>query len=339
MDAYSFIYGLCTMFYALMAWVFWRKGNDHLSRLVCVLMVLVSVQTMKDVAFLDVNSWALVTAMDMVAVPVYAFILRELVKPCTLSWRRIVAEMSPFVILPILFVATGIKLFFFVEIGWAAIYGSYYFTWTLINIPRYHRWLHERFSYSDNINLNWLRIILVTFYFILFLWIFDCVVIHVDMEMLYMAGSLVMWMFICYFIYRHESVLDELQNLPALEPEPETSAVFPQIDAEVRRLFSDERLFLNPKLKISDVARLVGTNRTYLSAYFNRDNGATFFNFVNDWRVDYAKQLLTQTNDTLYVVAELSGFNSLSTFRRAFEQRNGCTPAEWRKKAPRSEEK
>ncbi len=328
MDIVSFTYGLCAMFYALMAWFFWRKGNDRLSRLVCVLMALVAAQVVKDVVCLNDDSWSLVTAVDMVAVPLYGFILRQLVKPSTLTVRRMVMETVPFVVLPLLFVVTGIATIFFVEVAWAGFYGSFYLVWATVMIPRYNRWLREQFSYSENINLSWLRTILWTFYFILILWIVDCLIIHVNIEMLYMLGSLLMWMFICYFIYRHETVLDALQPQPAAMPD--TSAVLSQIDTEVRRLFADEHLYLNPRLKLSDVARLVGTNRTYLSAYFNRDNGATFFDFVNDWRVDFAKQQLSQTDDTLYVVAERSGFNSLSTFRRAFEQRNGCTPAKWR---------
>ncbi len=328
MDLPSFVYGLCAMFYALMAWMFWRKGSERLSRLVAVLMTIVSAQTVKDVFMLNDSSWSLVTACDMVAVPFYGYILRELVRPDTLTRRRIVCEMLPFVALPALFATTGIEAFFFIETAWAGLYGSYCFVWTSVNIPRYHRMLRERFSYSDNISLGWLRTILWTFYAILFLWIIDCMYMHTDIDILYMAGALVMWMFICYFIYRHENVIDELRVQPAAPTD--TSDVFLQIDAEVQQLFSEERLFLNPKLKLSDVARLAGTNRTYLSAYFNRENGATFFDFVNDWRIDYAKQLLVESGDTLYVVAERSGFNSLSTFRRAFEQRNGCTPTVWR---------
>lgn len=328
MDVISFVYGLCAMFYALMAWFFWRKGNDRLSRLVCVLMALLSAQIVKDVVCLNDNWWYMVTAVDMIAVPLYGFILHELVTPGTLTRRHIALESLPFVVLPVLFAITDIEYIFFTEVAWAAIYGSCYLIWATVTIPRYHKLLRERFSYSDNINLGWLRTILWTFYIILLLWVVDCLVIHIGIEMLYMVGSLIMWMFICYFIYRHESVLDELRIPPAAPTD--TSVALPQIDAEVHRLFAEEHLFLNPKLKLSDVARLVGTNRTYLSAYFNRDNGATFFDFVNDWRVDFAKQLLAQTPDALYLVAERSGFNSLSTFRRAFEQRNGCTPAKWR---------
>ena len=328
MDIVSFIYGLCAMFYGLMTWFFWRKGNDRLSRLVCVLMALITAQIAKDVVWLTSASWSLVTALDMVAVPLYGFILRQLIKPSSLTRHRMLMEQTPFVVLPIFYVVTGIEAIFYIEVAWAGIYGSCYLIWAMVMIPRYNRWLRDEYSYSENINLGWLRTILWSFYIVLVLWVVDCLIIHVDIEMLYMVGSLVMWMFICYFIYRHEAVMEELYTQPVLPAD--SSAAMSQIDAEVRRLFTEERLFLNPKLKLSDVARLVGTNRTYLSAYFNRDNGATFFDYVNDWRVDFAKQLLSQTGDALYVVAERSGFNSLSTFRRAFEQRNGCTPAKWR---------
>lgn len=49
--------------------------------------------------------------------------------------------------------------------------------------------------------------------------------------------------------------------------------MFRGMAAEVQRLFEEDLIYLNPKLKLSDVALAAGTNRTYLSRYFNRQNG------------------------------------------------------------------
>ena len=43
----------------------------------------------------------------------------------------------------------------------------------------------------------------------------SCFVINVDFDDLYMVLSLAIWMFICYFVYRHESVIDELTDSDA----------------------------------------------------------------------------------------------------------------------------
>lgn len=79
-----------------------------------------------------------------------------------------------------------------------------------------------------------------------------------------------------------------------------------------------------------DLAQKLGTNRTYLSNFFNKERQTTFYEFVNGYRISYSENLLTTTDYTLDVVAELSGFNSLSTFRRAFSVKNNCSPQEYR---------
>ena len=82
-----FIYGMCVMFYSMMVWMFWRKGNDKLSRLIMLLMVVLDLECLKDLALylsdfeLHKSMWHWVNATDMVVVPVYTFVLMELVKP------------------------------------------------------------------------------------------------------------------------------------------------------------------------------------------------------------------------------------------------------------------
>lgn len=148
-----------------------------------------------------------------------------------------------------------------------------------------------------------------------------------------MVCSLAIWMFICYFGYRHESVIDELKDVEAAHAEvaPQESEEEKQgLATEVQRLFEVEKIYLNPRLKLSDVAHMVGTNRTYLSRYFNQENGSTFYDFVNNYRLRYAEQLLRNSESSILEISEKSGFNSLSTFRRVFSSAYGCSPNEFR---------
>ena len=94
---------------------------------------------------------------------------------------------------------------------------------------------------------------------------------------------------------------------------------------------TQEQLFLNHKLTLSDLALRVGTNRTYLSNYINQVLHQTFFDYLNSFRLKYASELLLTTNYTLEVIAEKSGFNSLSTFRRCFLQTYGMAPSAYKK--------
>lgn len=334
------IYGMNIMFYFMTSWLFWMKGNDRLSRLVMILMAILGIECVKDLFFIGEtgyssdNEWMLVASIDMVAVPLYAFILRELCKPGKLTTREIVIHEISFAIFPLLFIITGSRIFYDIEVCWAIIYGMTHALWAMVAIPRYNKLLKTSISYDKNVNLGWLRIVLLTFIVIFCLWLLNCYVMDLNIEAFYLAGTMTMWMFICYFIYKHESVIDELTPSMPNEENKENDdmgADLSEIERQIQYQFITQKLFLNPHLRLSDVATKVGTNRTYLSRFFNQEKGHTFYDYVNGLRLDYAENLLLTTPDSLAKIAESSGFNSLSTFRRAFATRHNCSPAEFRR--------
>lgn len=329
-----FIYGMCFMFYSMMTWFFWRKRSERLSRFVMVLMALIAAQCLKDIFFLndylysDTHIWTIMTATDMVAVPLYAFILMELCRPGMVTTRMVVTQMLPVVVLPLLYIITWHKVFYLIEVAYIAVYGVGYAVWTVFAIRRYNVMLHQQFSYEDNINLNWLKIILAFFFMILTLWVLDCLHVDIDLESLYMLGSLVMWMFLAYFIYRHETVIKELKTAPANSQEtPEEESV---LALRIKRLFEEKEVFLNPNLKLADIAAMTGSNRTYVSRFFNDDQGTSFFDYVNRCRVMYAMELLKTSDEKMDVIAERSGFNSRQSFHRVFSKMAGKTPERFR---------
>lgn len=334
-----FIYGMCVMFYSMMAWFFMHKNKEILSRLVAALMILLGLQCLKDLFFIAPETesgnyaWMIMTSTDMIAVPMYAFILMELCRPGELTVRAMAVHELPFVVLPLLFIFTHNEGFYYADVMWAGMYGVGYAIWTVMTIPKYHRLLKQRFSYEENINLNWLRTILMSFFVILSLWIVDCFVVNFAVEMVYMLGSLVIWMSICYFIYRHESVIDELSEPAAAEDRAACEDNADDLRECIRNLFEGERIYLNPQLKLSDVASLTNSNRTYISRFFNGSHGKTFFEFVNEYRVQHAKELLKSSSEKLEIIAEMSGFNSRQSFHRVFSKITGCTPEQYRSSA------
>lgn len=333
-----YIYGLCTMFYGMMAWLFGRK-SDNLSRLVALLMGVICISCVKDLFFLQNDvyenkfDWSFMTAIDMVAIPIYAFILMELVKPGKVTKKLMITHEIPFVVLPLLLIVTQQEIFYYILVAFAAVYGTYYLIWTMVLIPRYNRQLKERFSYTENINLNWLRVILYSFYLILALWIVDCTIVHLGIECTYMVGALVIWMIIDYFIYKHESVLDELSDNIGAEMQEypiNLESGLSEIGERITALFNKEKIYLNPHLKLSDIAVEIGTNRTYVSTFFNKEAGCTFYDYVNGFRIEHACNLLNNSTESIRSIAEHSGFNSPQSFIRVFYKIKGVSPSEYR---------
>lgn len=156
-------------------------------------------------------------------------------------------------------------------------------------------------------------------------------------EALYMSISLVVWIFINYYIYKHESVLEKLSDSQHIDMQDDTATITKDshIGNRITVLFEKEKVYLNPNLKVSDIAATIGTNRTYVSAYFNKETQCTFYDYVNRFRIEYACKQLDCTDDKIVQIAETSGFNSAQAFIRVFTKIKGISPSKYRKERNR----
>jgi len=104
-----------------------------------------------------------------------------------------------------------------------------------------------------------------------------------------------------------------------------------QIERKIT-IIKDKELFLNPNLTLADVANELNVSKHNLSQYLNEKVSKSFTTYVNDFRIERAKQLLqTGSNYTIDALGYDSGFNSKSTFYTAFKKTTGKTPNEFRK--------
>ena len=89
--------------------------------------------------------------------------------------------------------------------------------------------------------------------------------------------------------------------------------------------------FLDPELSLATLATDLSMASRELSELLNHTAGKHFFDFVNEYRVEHAKLLLSHPSkpSILRVVME-SGFNSKSSFNAAFKKHTGLTPSAFR---------
>lgn len=100
-------------------------------------------------------------------------------------------------------------------------------------------------------------------------------------------------------------------------------------------LFTEHEVFKNSDLRITDISSMLNTNRTYISTIINNEAGSDFRNFVNKFRVEYAKKTLQNPLKnylSLAEIAEEAGFSSESSFYRIFRRNEGTTPNSYRLK-------
>ena len=379
-----------------MACMFFYRHSSRLKIYVSLLMLTIVAQYVKDLIFIGNTYYSsrleeqYASSIDLLTLPMYAIVLVEACRPLWMNWSRAFCFYIPFVVLMVAFWVHPVPLAYHAMHFAAILCAVFILLWALRELPRFERALKEEYSYAEYINLHWLRGVILLFFCLLMLWVYDSMASGVRYDNIFLFNSLVMWIAACFCFYRQSVVINAVKsyfvepsednaetnldaaendldkamahleaaeadlNAPHAHTQPENVAetvVEPQPVAEqpvepepeelklqqeaafaerMYLLFEKEHVYLNPRLRLSELAMLLGTNRTYLSQYFNQNCESTFYDFVNDYRIHHAKLLLHSTDDTLETIAMNSGFNSLSTFRRAFVQREGMSPIEFR---------
>lgn len=384
------------MFHLVMACMFFYRHCSRLKIYVSLLMLTIVAQYVKDLIFIGNTYYSsrleeqYASSIDLLTLPMYAIVLVEACRPLWMNWSRAFCFYIPFVVLMVAFWVHPAPLTYYAMHVVALFCAACIALWALRELPRFERALKEEYSYAEYINLHWLRGVILLFFCLLLLWVYDSMASGVRYDNIFLFNSLVMWIAACFCFYRQSVVINAVKsyfvepsednaetNLDAaendldkamahleaadadlnaphahtqpesvaetvaepqpvaeqpVEPEPEELKLQQEAAFAERMylLFEKEHVYLNPRLRLSELAMLLGTNRTYLSQYFNQNCESTFYDFVNDYRIHHAKLLLHSTDDTLETIAMNSGFNSLSTFRRAFVQREGMSPIEFR---------
>lgn len=103
-----------------------------------------------------------------------------------------------------------------------------------------------------------------------------------------------------------------------------------QLQRDILKAMDEDKLYLQPNLKISDLARHLGSNRNYIWRAVNVGLGVSFSELVNRRRIDHfiylAKQNELRDVDNTW---QKCGFTSASAFYRNFKLYMGCSPAEY----------
>ena len=90
--------------------------------------------------------------------------------------------------------------------------------------------------------------------------------------------------------------------------------------------------YVQQGLTIKELSEILYTNRTYLSAYIKTTYKMTFREWITGLRLEYAKNILKEHPEiNIQKLAESSGFLSQSNFIKLFSEKEGCTPAKWKK--------
>ena len=84
-------------------------------------------------------------------------------------------------------------------------------------------------------------------------------------------------------------------------------------------------------LTLKELSEIACLSPAYFSSIFKRYSGASLFQYITAKRIDLANNLITSGSLTFSEIAVRCGFNSSTSFNKAFKRVNGYTQSQYRK--------
>jgi AraC-like DNA-binding protein len=209
-------------------------------------------------------------------------------------------------------------------------------------LHHYQEELKQRFSNIDKIDVFWLKLLIGGFLSI-WGWVFASYLLTFFNysawlgNIIGVSGNIFSFVFVntlvLYSIAKAGRGQREVKTEVAAEPvETKTSdAQDASVVAQVNQLMEQKQLYLDPELTLEQLADAVKLSPRKISGAINRHCGQNFFDYINSFRVKAAVNILEQKGmdaNMLDVIAD-SGFNSKSTFYRAFKRAMSMSPTEF----------
>lgn len=295
--------------------------------------------------------------------PALFFYTQDLVKPNNIAIRQRLPHFIPFITLYIAGVIVGFDepmatymretnayftIFFIIMNLIISVTYSYYIL-QLVKLNQ-HKYQDKYASRNPFLTLEWINwmvyFLIVTpflgaFFNVLLKEFFnEGEIIAVSTTVLFGMMGLAFFTFRQPTLYREEQIEVEqkeakkIVETPIIEEKETSTLVISEVEkaayiAKIETHFETAKPYLNPKIRMPELARTLDIPRHIFSFIINEHYHKNFFNFINQYRIDHAKLLLKDKENqyyTLETIGEMAGFNSRSTFNKRFKEIVGVSP-------------
>lgn len=242
-------------------------------------------------------------------------------------------------------------LWLFTKIEWLGIFiviqEVCYIVLTIVTIRNFQRALRQTQSRYHALSLNWLIQFLI---FIIFVALIDGLNswFRFSIEFSTITFNLLLitlLLFVNALVFKglkqpilfggvsqeEISILRELTKEKSIALEPEGQAIAEKLSL----IMGQQKPYLRPELSLEELSRDTGLGIRTLSNVINKVFKKNFSDYINEFRIKHAQNLLETTTRSQKTVSEImyeSGFNSKSSFYLAFRDKMGTSPSDYRKK-------
>ncbi|MVO09385.1 helix-turn-helix domain-containing protein [Flavobacterium sp. TP390] len=220
-----------------------------------------------------------------------------------------------------------------------------------IKIIKHQKNIQSFNSTIENVDLKWLKNIIISVFVIAVFWVGDIVFKLSDTNSIFNLGSSLLYLigilYIAYYWLKQKEIFpynliekEEIETIIAEKALPEdnrkkllTDEKLEELKIELLELISSKKPFLDNELSLVKLASLLNVSPHILSYLINKGFDENFFQFVNRYRIEEAKKLLLDpkmAHLSLLGIGFEVGFNSKTVFNTTFKKVTGQTPSEFK---------
>ena len=206
------------------------------------------------------------------------------------------------------------------------------------NLRQYKRFIDNTYADTENKRLEKVQIILILFIVGVFLAFVSNIIGRwrfMDNALLLAIPSLFFSILLFMIGYIGSRTMFSISNVNDKEFTPtspnmsgnDNEQTVSSFTVSLEQLMNKQQLYLRHDLKISDVASLLGSNRTYIQRSIMELSGESFTKYINRKRIEYAIELQKKHPEyNIETIATQSGYTHLGTFYRNYKIVTGKTP-------------
>lgn len=224
---------------------------------------------------------------------------------------------------------------------------SIYWVWSFLKLIWHKETVEMVLASGEAVNLKWLRYFMIGFLVMILLW--GTSIFYQSNSLLVLSNSI--YFFVIFFLAFHALRQGEVYSFSASERKEVQKLIDEKSadQAEKKKLLSEEKLeegkqnlttlmdlqkpYLDKDLSLLKLASALQTTTHHLSYLLNEGYGENFFQFINRYRVEEAKKLLLNPDNShlnMVGIAYSAGFNSKTVFNTTFKKITGLSPSDFK---------
>ena len=219
-----------------------------------------------------------------------------------------------------------------------------YFIMSIYLINKYREQLKDYQSSIENIDLTWLKILVLGFALVSLVGVLLSIskVVNlfytVDISLQIFLGLTTYYadlILVCFLLFFSAA---NISSVKKVKDQSKTSYANYQADDEyvsrILKFMDDEKPYLKSNITLDALSELIDVPARELTAVLNGHFKMNFYEFINNYRIKEAKEILAADSNQQKTISDIFlavGFNSKSVFNTFFKKNVGLTPSEFRK--------